>query len=299
MESLLAKFPLYHFISYLIPGALLAILLKLWVPVLDIFALTTNPWLLLVIFYFLGILNAQIGKIVVAPLYKYAFKLIINPLISFIQWPLKVSAQKLEDLIRKKQEEAAKQKADGQDANEQTTDKQKADKKKYVKPKFSVDWKNYKNYSFSIAALMLLRGFLMWCSNRQLEKLKLQKAHTYYQLFIRAQQDDKNQALNALVLTSTEFANYMTLLIIVLLLKLIFKMEGSEVLLSSEAANYYLAFCIMIFVCAFKKQKELIVKRVKQYDKQEPKDKESNDKTEHEPNKNQDNEQPQVKVDKL
>ena len=70
MEKLISSIPVYNLLTNLIPGTVLAILLKFCVESCDIFSLTNNIWILAVILYFLGIINSRISSLVFEPLIK-------------------------------------------------------------------------------------------------------------------------------------------------------------------------------------------------------------------------------------
>lgn len=70
MEKLISSIPVYNLLTNLIPGTVLAALLKFCVEGCDIFSLTNNIWILAVILYFLGIINSRISSLVFEPLIK-------------------------------------------------------------------------------------------------------------------------------------------------------------------------------------------------------------------------------------
>ena len=53
MEKIISSIPVYNLLTNLIPGTVLAALLKFCVEDCDIFSLTDNIWILAVILYFL------------------------------------------------------------------------------------------------------------------------------------------------------------------------------------------------------------------------------------------------------
>lgn len=70
MEKILSSIPVYNLLTNLIPGTVLAALLKFCVDGCDIFALTNNIWILAVVLYFLGIINSRISSLVFEPVLK-------------------------------------------------------------------------------------------------------------------------------------------------------------------------------------------------------------------------------------
>lgn len=70
MEKIISSIPVYNLLTNLIPGTVLAALLKFCVEGCDIFSLTNNIWILAVILYFLGIINSRISSLVFEPLIK-------------------------------------------------------------------------------------------------------------------------------------------------------------------------------------------------------------------------------------
>lgn len=70
MEKIIKAIPVYNLLTNLIPGTVLAILLKFCVDGCDIFSLTNNIWILTVILYFLGIINSRISSLVFEPIIK-------------------------------------------------------------------------------------------------------------------------------------------------------------------------------------------------------------------------------------
>jgi len=70
MEKIISSIPVYNLLTNLIPGTVLAALLKFCVEDCDIFSLTDNIWILAVILYFLGIINSRISSLIFEPLMK-------------------------------------------------------------------------------------------------------------------------------------------------------------------------------------------------------------------------------------
>lgn len=70
MEKIISSIPVYNLLTNLIPGTVLAALLKFCVEGCDIFSLTNNIWILAVILYFLGIMNSRISSLIFEPLMK-------------------------------------------------------------------------------------------------------------------------------------------------------------------------------------------------------------------------------------
>ena len=70
MEKIISSIPIYNLLTNLIPGTVLAALLKFCVEDCDIFSLTNNVWILAVILYFLGIINSRISSLIFEPLIK-------------------------------------------------------------------------------------------------------------------------------------------------------------------------------------------------------------------------------------
>lgn len=70
MEKILSSIPVYNLLTNLIPGTILAVLLKICVDGCDIFSLTNNIWILAVVLYFLGIINSRISSLIFEPLLK-------------------------------------------------------------------------------------------------------------------------------------------------------------------------------------------------------------------------------------
>ena len=70
MEKIISSIPVYNLLTNLIPGTVLAALLKFCVEGCDIFSLTDNIWILAVILYFLGIINSRISSLIFEPLMK-------------------------------------------------------------------------------------------------------------------------------------------------------------------------------------------------------------------------------------
>ena len=70
MEKIISSIPVYNLLTNLIPGTVLAALLKFCVEGCDIFSLTNNIWILAVILYFLGIINSRISSLIFEPLMK-------------------------------------------------------------------------------------------------------------------------------------------------------------------------------------------------------------------------------------
>lgn len=70
MEKILSSIPVYNLLTNLIPGTVLAALLKICVDGCDIFSLTNNIWILAVVLYFLGIIDSRISSLIFEPLLK-------------------------------------------------------------------------------------------------------------------------------------------------------------------------------------------------------------------------------------
>lgn len=70
MEKIISSIPVYNLLTNLIPGTVLAALLKFCMEDCDIFSLTDNIWILAVILYFLGIINSRISSLIFEPLMK-------------------------------------------------------------------------------------------------------------------------------------------------------------------------------------------------------------------------------------
>lgn len=70
MEKMLTVIPVYNLLTNLIPGTLLAILLKYFVEGCDIFSITDNTWIIAVILYFMGVINSRISSLMFEPLFK-------------------------------------------------------------------------------------------------------------------------------------------------------------------------------------------------------------------------------------
>jgi hypothetical protein len=68
MEEIVSSLPVYNVLTNLIPGTVLATLLKLYVKGCDIFSFSDNVLILVVIFYFLGVVSARISSLLVEPL---------------------------------------------------------------------------------------------------------------------------------------------------------------------------------------------------------------------------------------
>ena len=75
MEKMLTAIPVYNLLTNLIPGTLLAILLKFFVEGCDVFSITDNTWILAVILYFMGVINSRISSLMFEPLFK-KFKIV-------------------------------------------------------------------------------------------------------------------------------------------------------------------------------------------------------------------------------
>ena len=75
MEKIISSIPVYNLLTNLIPGTVLAALLKFCVEGCDIFSLTNNIWILAVILYILGIINSRISSLVFEPLIRM-FKIV-------------------------------------------------------------------------------------------------------------------------------------------------------------------------------------------------------------------------------
>lgn len=67
---MLTVIPVYNLLTNLIPGTLLAILLKYFVEGCDIFSITDNTWIIAVILYFMGLINSRISSLMFEPLFK-------------------------------------------------------------------------------------------------------------------------------------------------------------------------------------------------------------------------------------
>ena len=67
---MLTVIPVYNLLTNLIPGTLLAILLKYFVEGCDIFSITDNTWIIVVILYFMGVINSRISSLMFEPLFK-------------------------------------------------------------------------------------------------------------------------------------------------------------------------------------------------------------------------------------
>lgn len=67
---MLTVIPVYNLLTNLIPGTLLAILLKYFVEGCDIFSITDNTWIIAVILYFMGVINSRISSLMFEPLFK-------------------------------------------------------------------------------------------------------------------------------------------------------------------------------------------------------------------------------------
>lgn len=70
MEKILSSIPVYNLLTNLIPGTILAALLKICVDGCDIFSLTNNIWILAVVLYFLGIINSRVSSLILEPVLK-------------------------------------------------------------------------------------------------------------------------------------------------------------------------------------------------------------------------------------
>lgn len=70
MEKILSSIPVYNLLTNLIPGTILAALLKFCVEDCDIFSVTDNVWLLAVLLYFLGVVNSRINSLLIVPLLR-------------------------------------------------------------------------------------------------------------------------------------------------------------------------------------------------------------------------------------
>lgn len=100
MEKIISSIPVYNLLTNLIPGTILAALLKFCVEDCDIFSLTNNIWLLAVILYFLGVVNSRISSLIIVPLLR-KIKLISGvDHAEFTKAELKDSTGKLTQLSR-------------------------------------------------------------------------------------------------------------------------------------------------------------------------------------------------------
>ena len=70
MEKILSSIPVYNLLTNLIPGTILAALLKICVDGCDIFSLINNIWILAVVLYFLGIINSRVSSLILEPVLK-------------------------------------------------------------------------------------------------------------------------------------------------------------------------------------------------------------------------------------
>lgn len=70
MEKFITSIPVYNLLTNLIPGTILAALLKFWVEDCDVFSLTDNIWILAVILYFIGVVNSRISSLLIVPFLK-------------------------------------------------------------------------------------------------------------------------------------------------------------------------------------------------------------------------------------
>lgn len=100
MEKIISSIPVYNLLTNLIPGTILAALLKFCVEDCDLFLLTNNIWLLAVILYFLGVVNSRISSLIIVPLLR-KIKLISGvDHAEFTKAELKDSTGKLTQLSR-------------------------------------------------------------------------------------------------------------------------------------------------------------------------------------------------------
>ena len=100
MEKIISSIPVYNLLTNLIPGTVLAALLKFCVEGCDIFSLTNNIWILAVILYFLGIINSRISSLVFEPLIKMLKIVKFVPHKDFTDAELKDTSGKLTQLSR-------------------------------------------------------------------------------------------------------------------------------------------------------------------------------------------------------
>ena len=100
MEKIISTIPVYNLLTNLIPGTILAALLKFCMDDCDIFSVTNNMWLLAVILYFLGVINSRISSIIIVPCLK-RLKIISSECHdTFTKAELKDSTGKLTELSR-------------------------------------------------------------------------------------------------------------------------------------------------------------------------------------------------------
>lgn len=100
MEKILSSIPVYNLLTNLIPGTVLAALLKFCVEGCDIFSLTNNIWILAVILYFLGVINSRISSLVFEPLIKRLKIVKCSTHKDFTEAELKDTSGKLTQLSR-------------------------------------------------------------------------------------------------------------------------------------------------------------------------------------------------------
>ena len=100
MEKIISSIPVYNLLTNLIPGTVLAALLKFCVEGCDIFSLTNNIWILAVILYFLGIINSRISSLIFEPLMKKLKIVNCVPHADFTDAELKDTSEKLTQLSR-------------------------------------------------------------------------------------------------------------------------------------------------------------------------------------------------------
>jgi len=67
MDKIISAIPVYNLLTNLIPGTILAALLKFCVDDCDIFSITNNIWMLAVILYFLGVVNSRVSSLFIVP----------------------------------------------------------------------------------------------------------------------------------------------------------------------------------------------------------------------------------------
>lgn len=67
---MLSAIPVYNLLTNLIPGTMLAILLKFFVEGCNVFSITDNTWMLAVILYFMGVINSRISSLIFEPMIK-------------------------------------------------------------------------------------------------------------------------------------------------------------------------------------------------------------------------------------
>lgn len=100
MENVIKIIPVYNILTNLIPGTVLAGMLKLCVPEIDIFTFTDNLWMLGVILYFIGVVNSRISSLIIEPILKKLNWIEKAPHKNFVKAELKDSTGKLTSLGR-------------------------------------------------------------------------------------------------------------------------------------------------------------------------------------------------------